>query len=226
MARDWIYIFVQKEQTMTSTTNGFDNTSKAPATRELAGTTAAASGTLSQEAFGDPRTFLKTLSSDLYKIEPEAVIGVSKQELLDFAANPANTSSEKAAANIAANHYDELSGMSHLPLEDDGLYNNSANTILNLSKGDSGWTIANAELAYGSGLLAGSVLAGIGGLVAAGTPEIPPIAIAGGAIAVAGGSFAAFSAREMWNAPSTINALGKQDKATLSTWKEINSQVS
>jgi hypothetical protein len=211
---------------MTSTTNGFDNTSKAPATKELAGTTAAASATLSQEAFSDPRTFLKTLSSDLYKIEPEAVISVSKQQLLDFAANPADTPSEKAAANIAANHYDELAGMSHLPVEDDGLFNDSANTILDLSKGDTGWAIAGSEFAYGSVLIVGSALAGIGGVIAAGTAEVPPIAIAGGALAVAGGSLAAFSARDMWNTPGTIKALGVQDKATLSTWKEINSQVS
>jgi hypothetical protein len=211
---------------MTSTMNAFDNTSKAPATKELAGTTAAASGTLSQEAFSDPRTFLKTLSSDLYKIEPAAVISVSKQQLLDFAANPADTPSEKAAANIAANHYDELAGMSHLPLMDDGLFNDSAKTILDLSKGDSGWSIADAEFAYGAGLFSGSFLAGIGGVVAVGSVEVPPIAIAGGAAAVAGGSLAALSARAMWNAPSTINALGKQDKATLSTWKEINSQAS
>jgi hypothetical protein len=211
---------------MTGTPNAIDNVSKASVTKEVGSAATEASGALSREVFSDPKTFLTTLNSDLHKIEPADDKSISKQQLLDFAANPTDTANERAAANIAYNHYDQLIGMSHLPLDGTpALYNSSASTMLDVTKPNIGWGIAETEVGLGSYFI-GSTLATAAGLALSSVVEIPPVVAIGGALALSGGTGMAATGYALYKTPGAVRDLAKQDKAALSSWNEINGKAS
>jgi hypothetical protein len=181
-------------------------------------------GDLSRFVFSNPQQFLETLNKDVERISRSSRI-ISAEDLEKFAADPKNPLPERAAAEIAANHYDQLVYMASVPWGD-GLFNKqTADTLLNLENGSTSALKAELATANTVGVVATAGVAVIlGGITAVGAEVFPPAAVASGVgtVAMAGLSVEIWS--HLRGDSAAVDSLAGYDKNIFAGWKEINGQ--
>jgi hypothetical protein len=208
---------IQNTDSVSTTAGGSDKAIAQPSTRADD-----PAGDLSRQVFANPADFLKTLNSDLLKMNSGSG-DITRQDLIDFSADAKEAPKDRAAASIAADRFDALRKMATLPGETAQFNTNSAETLSAL---DSGKTFGLKWPAEVEGGLATFSLAGVTAVLGAATafvaPELPLAGIVGAAATVAAGGLTAALGREVYNYPGQVDALAAQDHATLASWKEIN----
>lgn len=182
---------------------------------------------LTRHAFANPKEFLDTLQKNFPKIAQTDPTFISKADL-ELYASTGSDDKTKAAARIAAAHYDELKNMHRsdnlLPLVRSGTKYNS--NVLNyyeiemeskLNDGNMRNTIVQRELRDGVflGLIGGNAV--VWGLVAA-LRGNPVMALAA---AVGGGSICYMLGKDMYHAPTAIRELSSKTQRNLSSWTEF-----
>jgi hypothetical protein len=192
-----------------------------------AGSSAADSNHLSQVVFANPQDFLTTLQSILPKVNPADPDDVGKSDLINYSTRGDNAQ-DKAAAAIAANHFDQLR---QLPTTIFGDYSIGDKTGLNqvevgldreLASGNLQPEIQvrqmqDAVIAIGSGATA-AVLGACAGLGV----EAPPVALVLGAAAVTAGILGAGTVLDAVTLQSRAASKSTQDRSILASWPELN----
>lgn len=182
---------------------------------------------LSQHVFANPSDFLQTIENNFSKIAQTDPTFISKADL-ELYATTGKDEKTKAAARIAAEHYDELKSMHFsddlLPLVDSGVKGN--HKVLNydeiemdkkLYEGKMTSTTITRELR--DGLFFGVVgAAGAVGGVAGVLLNNPYIAIGAPVVAA---PMCYMLGKDMYNAPGAIRALSANSQRTFSSWGEF-----
>jgi hypothetical protein len=182
---------------------------------------------LSQQAFANPVDFLTTLQSIMPKVNPQHPDDVSRNDLIVYASQGGD-SRGRAAAAIAAAHYDQLRqlpNVSRIDSNDPQINGLSAREIgldIDLAKGDVQGELTKRELING-GLTASLALATAGlGAVTAASLEIPPLAALSGFCTVAVAAVVGINAVDLYNLPHDLQAKATQDQHVLAGWPGIN----
>ena len=115
-------------------------------------------GDLSRFVFSNPQEFLAILNKDVDRMSRSSR-GISANDLKEFAADPNNPLPERAAAEIAANHYDQLVGMASIPWGDGNFTSQTPDILLNLENGSTGALKAELATANTVGVVASASLA-------------------------------------------------------------------
>lgn len=179
-------------------------------------------GDLSRYTFSNPQDFLKTLAADTDKMSGFFSREISKNELLNFAADQKEEPKGRAAAMIAAKHYDELGKMANIDGYTNSLNSDTAKVVLDLDTGKVGMLkageVATDALVAGAGAFGTAA----GAVATALTLQEGPLAgIVGGATLATAGLTAEMT-MAAFKAPGRIDALAKADKGALSSWAELN----
>lgn len=181
-------------------------------------------GDLSRFVFSNPQEFLAILNKDVDRMSRSSR-GISANDLKEFAADPNNPLPERAAAEIAANHYDQLVGMASIPWGDGNFTSQTPDILLNLENGSTGALKAELATANTVGVVASASLAVIlGGITAVAAEAFPPAAVASGAgtLAMAGMTVEVWS--HLRGDSAAVDSLASDDKNIFASWKEINGQ--
>jgi hypothetical protein len=193
---------------------------------------ASADAALSAYVFSNPQEFLQTLKNDFHKFGlPErrrldspgdAIVGpdsITENDLIAYAHN-GDDPKDRAAAQIAADHFDQLrrmSGSAALSITEDDL-----DVDMRLLQGRTTKEIAENVLGDGTLALVTGITAAVSGTGAVLLSETPPVALGCGALALLMGSATGLEVVMAFKEPGRIKALAKQDQQLLYSWKGIN----
>jgi hypothetical protein len=193
---------------------------------------ASADATLSAYVFSNPQEFLQTLKNDFHKFgvserarldsPGDAIVGpdaITENDLIVYAHSGVDPK-DRAAAQIAADHFDQLrrmSGSTALSITEDDL-----DLDMRLLQGQTRKEIAEDVLGHGACAAVSAITAAIAGSGAVLLSESPPAALGFGALTLLMGSSAGLFATMAFQDPGRITDLAKHDQQTLYSWKEIN----
>jgi hypothetical protein len=188
-------------------------------------------GKLAEELFHDPREFLSVLKQDIKKMETTHKDVATKNDLSAFARSEAPTEKERAAAQIASDHLQQLHNMAAIP---DGLdpkpkWNETIsldelNIISNLADGKHLHYILKSESINIAGVIVGATATAAEAALTVIT--FPSIFLAGaGAFSIVGtGFFTGVSAYKTFTDPSAIHARANSDHKMLESWNAFDAQ--
>jgi hypothetical protein len=190
---------------------------------------------LSQQVFSDPQTFLRVLKDDV-ESKSDPYRGMSKNDLIAYSVSAENDPQARAAAAIAARHFDDLTNMARLPLVGVDEHNpvisaraipltrDAVQTIADLSQGNTQRYIEQNKHGNELEMFSYGAAAAAVGIPTAVISCMGPwsFALYGTPVAALMGYEALRSYGDLEAGAPKIQAWSKNDKATLASWTEIN----
>jgi hypothetical protein len=182
---------------------------------------------LFDSVFTDPIDFLSTLKSVLPKANPGHPDDVSKADLVAYANNGDNAK-DRAAAAVAAAHYDDLRKMPAdlRPLYQTpifgGLNANEINFDIDMVKGniqDDATKLRNHDWMVAAVNGAGSVASLAG---AAASVEVPPLAVLLAGVSVANAASGGYELSQAQGALDILRADSQKDRQAIAAWPEFD----
>jgi hypothetical protein len=183
-----------------------------------------AAAALSNQVFSDPKAFLAVLQKDYSQIESTQGKGLTQEDLSAYAKNGENPMG-RAAAQIAADHYSDLSSMSRgsflLQRDTDnrpGITQKDLTMDQKLASGNVSDIISTKEWEGVPLVLGAAASAGMVGALIPESLAIPPLAIGEGTLAAGFVGAAAAGVHEMKTLPTTIRTESQTAQHSLGTW--------
>jgi hypothetical protein len=192
------------------------------------GTTVAAtidttSTALSAQAFANPADFLQVLKNDYYGIAQTDPNNIYKSDLIAYSENGSDPQG-RAAAKIAAAHYDDLQAFANNALKQTpgplgGISANDLQTDIDLMHGNVQSSLASTDFVDAGKIVMGTLATGVATAGAISTfVECPPLGTLLGGTALIAGAVAFQGAKDAYTASGRLKAQSTTDQQVVNSW--------
>jgi hypothetical protein len=173
---------------------------------------------LSQTAFADPKEFMQVLKSDFDRIANSGSAGITQNDLVLYSQHGDDTRG-RAAAAIAAKHFDELQEISFTEGDPNNLNKYQLESDTDYINNNIGGEVSEMRWQRAKVIVDGAVGARLFSYIAYVTaPDCPPVAIISGVIA--GGFLVAdaYLAKKMFDEKKGQQKIASDDQRIVKSW--------
>ncbi len=172
---------------------------------------------LSQTAFANPNEFLQVLKSDFDRIAKSGSAGITQTDLVLYSQH-GDDARGRAAAAIAAKHFDELQQISFMKGKPHNLSKDQLDSDIDYINNNIGAVVSQRHSEGAKVMVEGAVGVKLCADVALGTVECPPVAIAFGVLAAVCLGANGYVAKKMFDVKKEEQKHASDDQRMVRSW--------